>query len=86
MGNAAVEAMASYLASIRDRRVYPQTCSSEIRQKLETKLPDEGVGFDRLLETFREAIVPMSRHNAHPRMFGYVQSPGTAAAVPDPAG
>jgi aromatic-L-amino-acid/L-tryptophan decarboxylase len=81
MGNAAVEAMASYLASIRDRRLYPQTSSREIRQKLEKDLPEKGVGFERLLEIFRETIVPMSRHNAHPRMFGYVQAPGTALAA-----
>ena len=81
MGNAAVDAMADYLASIRDRRVYPQTAAREIREKLESGLPDDGVGFERLLETFLEIIVPMSRHNAHPRMFGYVQAPGTAIAA-----
>ena len=81
MGNAAVDAMASYLASIRDRRVYPQNTSREIREKLESELSEEGVGFDRLLETFLDVIVPMSRHNAHPRMFGYVQAPGTAIAA-----
>ena len=81
MGNAAVDAMASYLASIRDRRVYPQTTAREIREKLESELPDDGVGFERLLETFLDVIVPMSRHNAHPRMFGYVQAPGTAIAA-----
>src|SRR5437762_3420193 len=33
--------------------------------------------FDSLLKVLRETIVPFSRQNAHPRMFGYVQSPGT---------
>ena len=42
MGNAAVDAMASYLASIRDRRVYPQTTAREIREKFETELPELG--------------------------------------------
>ena len=80
-GNAAVAAMAEYLGSIRDRRVYPQTTAREIREKLERDLPESGVDFERLLETFREVIVPMSRHNGHPRMFGYVQAPGTALAA-----
>ncbi len=80
-GNAAVEAMAEYLSSIRDRRVYPQTTAREIREKLERNLPESGIDFERLLETFRDVIVPLSRHNGHPRMFGYVQAPGTALAA-----
>jgi aromatic-L-amino-acid/L-tryptophan decarboxylase len=83
-GKAAVEMMSNYLDSIGERRVYPQTSAREIRDKLESALPIEGSSFDQLLSTFTEAIVPLSRHNAHPRMFGYVQSPGTAiAAVAD---
>ena len=31
-GNAAIEVMAGYLDSIRDRRVYPQTSSRQIRE------------------------------------------------------
>ena len=80
-GNAAIEAMASYLDSIRDRRVYPQTSARQIREKLDRSLPDEGVGFEQLLGTFNDVLVPMSRHNGHPRMFGYVQAPGTAIAA-----
>jgi hypothetical protein len=37
----------------------------------------KGTDFDSLLKVFRDTIVPFSRQNAHPRMFGYVQSPGT---------
>src|SRR5437764_12886228 len=80
-GNAAIAAMAEYLGSIRDRRVYPQTTTREIREKLQRDLPESSVDFERLLETFRDVLVPMSRHNGHPRMFGYVQSPGTALAA-----
>jgi aromatic-L-amino-acid decarboxylase len=81
MGNAAVDALADYLGSVRDRRVYPQTSAQAIRKKLESELPNEPVEFARLLEIFTEVIVPHSRQNAHPRMFGYVQSPGTAVAA-----
>src|SRR5436190_6720589 len=80
-GNAAIEAMASYLDSIRNRRVYPRTTARQIREKLDRALPDEGVDFSRLLETFNDVIVAASRHNGHPRMFGYVQAPGTAIAA-----
>src|SRR5438045_8478927 len=73
--------MASYLDSIRNRRVYPRTTARQIREKLDRALPDEGVDFSRLLETFNNVIVAASRHNGHPRMFGYVQAPGTAIAA-----
>jgi len=80
-GEEAVAALATYLESIRDRRVYPQTSSRQIREKLDAALPDEGVPFAQLLDTFNNVLVPNSRHNGHPRMFGYVQAPGTAIAA-----
>ena len=80
-GNAAIEVMADYLDSIRERRLYPRTTARQIREKLDRVLPDEGVDFDRLLETFNDVIVAASRHNGHPRMFGYMQAPGTAIAA-----
>jgi aromatic-L-amino-acid/L-tryptophan decarboxylase len=78
---AAVETMASYLGSIRDRSVYPRTTTRSIRERLDFNLLEEPTNFDRLLKTFREVLLEMSRHNGHPRMFGYVQSPGTALAA-----
>jgi aromatic-L-amino-acid decarboxylase len=80
-GRAAVEWMLSYLASLRERRVYPSTTSQQIREQLDTGLPDEGAGFEQLLAVMRDVIEPLSRHNGHPRMFGYVQSPGTPIAA-----
>ncbi|HMG05182.1 MAG TPA: aminotransferase class I/II-fold pyridoxal phosphate-dependent enzyme, partial [Chthoniobacterales bacterium] len=80
-GHAAIEVMAGYLDSLRDRRLYPQTTAQQIREKLDPTLPDEGVEFERVLGVFTDVIVPMSRHNGHPRMFGYVQAPGTAIAA-----
>src|SRR5207244_2443192 len=79
--NAAVELMAEYLGRIRDRRVYPSTSSRQIRERLESKLPDEPTTFGELLHTFRDTLIELSRHNGHPRMFGYVQAPGTAIAA-----
>jgi aromatic-L-amino-acid/L-tryptophan decarboxylase len=69
--------MIEYLGDLRDRPVYRQTFSRELRSGLDSKLPTKGTDFDSLLKVFRDTIVPFSRQNAHPRMFGYVQSPGT---------
>ena len=76
-GNSLTQFMIDYLGGLRDRPVYRQTSSREIRSGLDSKLPIEGTDFDALLKIFRETIVPFTRQNAHPRMFGYVQSPGT---------
>ncbi|PYK73088.1 MAG: pyridoxal-dependent decarboxylase [Verrucomicrobia bacterium] len=79
--NAAVELIADYLSTIRDRRVYPSTSSRQIRERLDSSLPEEPANFDELLHTFRNTLIELSRHNGHPRMFGYVQAPGTAIAA-----
>jgi len=75
--NAVTQFMIEYLGGLRDRPVYRHTSSREIRSGLDSKLPTKGTDFGSLLKVFRDTIVPFSRQNAHPRMFGYVQSPGT---------
>src|SRR5437764_1011157 len=80
-GNSVIELMANYLGDLRDRRVYRRMSSREIRDRLEPAMPIKEIDFDDLLKVFRETIIPFSRQNAHPRMFGYVQSPGTPLAA-----
>src|SRR6266513_1311781 len=77
-GNSVTEFMIKYLGDLRDRRVYRHTSSREIRDRLDAALPTKGIDFDSLLKVFCETIIPFSRQNPHPRMFGYVQSPGTS--------
>src|SRR5215472_10020531 len=79
--NSVTQFMIDYLGGLRSRPVYRQTSSREIRSGLDSKLPVRGTDLESLLKVFRETIVPFSRQNAHPRMFGYVQSPGTAVAA-----
>jgi aromatic-L-amino-acid decarboxylase len=80
-GNSVIQLMADYLGDLRDRRVYRQMSSREIRDQFDPALPTKGIEFDGLLKVFRETVIPFSRQNAHPRMFGYVQSPGTPLAA-----
>src|SRR5438132_9794958 len=80
-GNSVIQLMTDYLCSLRDRGVYRHMFSRRIRDRLDATLPTKGSDFDELLKVFREDIVPFSRQNAHPRMFGYVQSPGTPLAA-----
>ena len=76
-GDSVTRFITEYLGDLRDRPAYRQTSAREIRSGLDSNLPIKGTDFESLLKVFRETIVPFSRQNAHPRMFGYVQSPGT---------
>ena len=80
-GNSVIQLMADYLGGLRDHKVYRHISSRDIRDSLDPALPTKGIDFDALLKVFRENIIPFSRQNAHPRMFGYVQSPGTPLAA-----
>lgn len=80
-GNSVTKFMTDYLGGLSDRGVYCHMSSRRIRDRLDPALPLQGGDFESLLKVFREAIVPFSRQNAHPRMFGYVQSPGTPLAA-----
>src|SRR6184192_2285996 len=75
-GNSVIQLMSDYLRSLRDHGVYRHMFSRRIRNPLDAALPTKGTDFGGLLKVFREDIIPFSRQNAHPRMFGYVQSPG----------
>src|SRR5215471_4584412 len=80
-GNSVIQFMSDYLGNLRDRGVYRHMFSRRIRDRLDAALPTKGSDFDGLLKIFREDIIPFSRQNAHPRMFGYVQSPGIPLAA-----
>ena len=80
-GNSVVELMIDYLSEVGGRKIYGGFSSREIRDQLDDALPTNGGNFNNLLKVFRETIIPFSRQNAHPRMFGYVQSPGTPLAA-----
>jgi len=80
-GNSVIQLMTNYFGDLRDHKVYGRMSSREIRGRLDSALPTHGTDFEALLKVFRETIIPFSRQNAHPRMFGYVQSPGTPLAT-----
>jgi glutamate/tyrosine decarboxylase-like PLP-dependent enzyme len=65
-----------YFARISELPVFPETNAAQIAEQLQTTLPIEGEPLERLLEDCR-AVISASRHNGHPRFFGYVASPST---------
>src|SRR5436190_7982371 len=66
-----------YFARLPELRVFPEAHAGEILRRLGTDLPLEGEPIEELLNDCR-AIFDFSRHNGHPRFFGYVASPATA--------
>ena len=81
MGRAVLERITSYYEGLPTRAVVEPSTSQAIRALLEEPLPREGSSFEVLLDTFDEVIARYSRHNGHPRFFGYVSSPGTAVTT-----
>ena len=77
MGRAALERVVAYYETLPARPVVVPSTSQAIRAQLDEPLPQAGADFDTLLDTFDQVIAQFSRHNGHPRFFGYVSSPGT---------
>lgn len=68
--------VADYFARVSELPVFPDTSADEVAAELSAELPQEGETLERLLADCR-AIINASRHNGHPRFFGYVASPST---------
>lgn len=65
-----------YFEHISELPVFPRTTAEQIVEQLRTTLPVEGEPLERLMKDCR-AVISASRHNGHPRFFGYVASPST---------
>ncbi len=81
MGAAALRWMAAYDDAMRDLPVAAQVSAARLKEQLREPLPRKGRDFEALLATFADVIAAGSRHNGHPRFFGYVSAPGTAVAA-----
>ncbi len=78
MGAAALELVAKYYDTLSERDVVRPTTSAALRGLLDEPAPAGPTAFPELLSTVRSVIEQYSRHNGHPRFFGYVSSPGNA--------
>ncbi|MEP6706832.1 MAG: aspartate aminotransferase family protein [Pyrinomonadaceae bacterium] len=66
----------NYFATISDLPVFPDTSAEEVAAHFDSTLPLEGEPLETLFSDCRK-ILDSSRHNGHPRFFGYVASPAT---------
>jgi glutamate/tyrosine decarboxylase-like PLP-dependent enzyme len=77
----ALEVVARYYDELPAMPVMPVTTAGAVRNLLSEPLPTEPATVTDALRIVRDVVYPLSRHNGHPRFFGYVASPGSAAAI-----
>ena len=76
LSSQASQLVAEYFSSITERRVFPDTYAGKLNTLIETELSVDGEPLEKLLDECR-TVINLSRHNGHPRFFGYVASPST---------
>jgi aromatic-L-amino-acid/L-tryptophan decarboxylase len=77
LGQAALDRIVAYYDTLPSRPIIEPTTSADLRRQLDEPLPQEGADFNTLLDELDATLVRYSRHNGHPRFFGYIASPGT---------
>ena len=72
----AAKLVAEYFTHIAERPVMAPNHAGKTKSLVNVELPVEGRPLDQLLDECR-TVMDLSRHNGHPRFFGYVASPST---------
>lgn len=80
LGRAALDWALKYFAEQSRLPIYPPANPKDLTSRLAAELPLDPQDLDTVMADF-EGIAVNSRHNGHPRMFGYVQSSGSFAGV-----
>ncbi|HEU4507526.1 MAG TPA: pyridoxal-dependent decarboxylase [Pyrinomonadaceae bacterium] len=76
ISSAATRLVFEYLTTIAERPVRAENHAGKTIAAINTELSAEGLPLDQLIADCR-TIFDLSRHNGHPRFFGYVASPST---------
>ena len=76
ISSAATRLVFEYLTTISERPVRAENYAGKTTESINAELSAEGVPLDQLMNECR-TIFDLSRHNGHPRFFGYVASPST---------
>jgi glutamate/tyrosine decarboxylase-like PLP-dependent enzyme len=76
MSTEAMKLVSEYLTTISERPVRAENHAGKTTESIAAELSAEGVPLEQLLAECR-TIMDLSRHNGHPRFFGYIASPST---------
>src|SRR5215218_8784997 len=72
----ATQLVFEYLTTISERPVRAENYAGKTTESINAELSIDGVPLDKLIAECRR-VMDLSRHNGHPRFFGYVASPST---------
>ena len=72
----ATKLVAEYFTNVDERDVVAPNHAGKTSAQVNARLEVDGVPLERLIEEC-QTIIDLSRHNGHPRFFGYVASPST---------
>jgi aromatic-L-amino-acid decarboxylase len=76
LSSSVTQLVTDYFSEVSNLPVFPETRGGDTTAKIGTTLPLAGQPLEELLDDCR-TIIANSRHNGHPRFFGYVASPAT---------
>lgn len=76
ISNEAGKLVFEYFNTVAAREVLSKQHAGKTISEIDAQLEDEGVPLSKLLDECR-TMFDLSRHNGHPRFFGYVASPST---------
>jgi len=80
LGQRVLDSMWEAVRRGQEDPILPSARGHEIRALLDEPLPREGIAVDEVIEAWVDTLLPLCRHNGHPRFFGYV------VTSPDPVG
>jgi aromatic-L-amino-acid/L-tryptophan decarboxylase len=80
-GNDVISWIADYLDGLRDLPVLPRVEPGALVNRLPGSAPEQGEPMERILEDFRELIVPATTHWNHPRFHAYFSVSASAPGI-----
>jgi len=80
VGQRVLDSMWEAVRRGQESPILPPVQGSDVRALLDEPLPRQGVAVDEIVDAWVDKVLPLCRHNGHPRFFGYVVS------SPDPIG
>jgi aromatic-L-amino-acid decarboxylase len=80
-GYQVIEWITEYLDTIRELPVLPRVNPGDLAASLPASAPEDGEPIDRILEDFRQLIVPANTHWNHPRFHAYFSVSASAPGI-----
>ncbi len=81
LGYHAIDLLASYYATLDRRPIVPRSSLRSIERAFDEPLPRRGQDPRRILDAWRDRVVPRSAHLGSPRFLGYVHGSGLQIAA-----